>query len=79
MVGGGEHSKQQKEPIERVRRYTPDLFQDQERDQSGLREVREGKSSRRWGQKLMVWSLRGQIMTVKWGPLQRFELRSDMI
>lgn len=40
MVSGGEHSKPQEEPIEGVRRYTPDLFQDQERDQRGLREVR---------------------------------------
>lgn len=31
------------------------------------------------GSEADVWTLRGQIMTVKWGPLESFEQRSDMI
>lgn len=36
-------------PMERARRNTGGIFEDQQRDQSGLRAVREGKNSRRWG------------------------------
>lgn len=48
-ICGSELSRQQMKPMERARRNTGGIFEDQQRDQSGLRAVREGKNSRRWG------------------------------
>lgn len=52
-----ELSRQQEKPMERARRNTGGIFE----DQRGLRAVREGKNSRRWGSEAHGVGVKGRL------------------